>query len=149
MPTLKVLGWDNLDTPLHLDYVEDTLRDHLHWPQDEVDVQTWRAEWRQAFGLRYAEVVTTSRALAIRLAELARAIRNRISTALEIETEDGPLTTLMRAFREALVHDIDADGFADMYAQTIAYGLLSARIANPKAVQWTTSLHRCRLPILF
>lgn len=133
LPTLKVLGWDNLDTSLHLDHVEDTLRDHLHWPQDEMDLQKWRAEWRQAFGLQYAEVVTTSRALAIRLAELARAIRNRISTALEIETEDGPLTTLMRAFREALVHDLDADGFADMYAQTIAYGLLSARIANPKA----------------
>ncbi len=28
-------------------------------------------------------------------------------------------------------HDLDADGFADMYAQTIAYGLLSARIADP------------------
>ena len=37
----------------------------------------------------------------------------------------------MAAFREALVHDLDPDGFADMYAQTIAYGLLSARIANP------------------
>ena len=37
----------------------------------------------------------------------------------------------MGAFREALVHDLDADGFADMYAQTIAYGLLSARIADP------------------
>ena len=29
------------------------------------------------------------------------------------------------------MHDLDADGFADMYAQTIAYGLLSARIADP------------------
>jgi len=37
----------------------------------------------------------------------------------------------MKAFREALVHTLDADGFADMYAQTIAYGLLSARIADP------------------
>jgi predicted helicase len=36
------------------------------------------------------------------------------------------------AFQEALVHDLDAEGFADMYAQTIAYGLLSARIADPK-----------------
>ncbi len=37
----------------------------------------------------------------------------------------------MTAFREALVHDLDARGFADMYAQTIAYGLLSARIVDP------------------
>ena len=68
----------------------------------------------------------------MRLAELARAIRDRITTALAIETEIGPLTKLMKAFQEALVHDLDADGFADMYAQTIAYGLLSARIADPK-----------------
>ena len=69
--------------------------------------------------------------LSVRLAELAREIRDRIKAALAIETERGPLTKLMTAFREALVHDLDVDGFADMYAQTIAYGLLSARIAHP------------------
>ncbi|MFQ5472866.1 MAG: hypothetical protein ACE5FA_08300, partial [Dehalococcoidia bacterium] len=73
-------------------------------------------------------MITTSRDLSIRLAELACAIRDRIKTALAIEIETGPLTKLMKAFQEALVHDLDADGFADMYAQTIAYGLLSARI---------------------
>src|SRR5204863_5037335 len=61
----------------------------------------------------------------------ARAIRDRIKTALAIETERGPLTKLLKAFQGTLVHDLDADGFADMYAQTIAYGLLSARIADP------------------
>ncbi len=69
--------------------------------------------------------------LAERLAVLARALRDRINTVLTIEIEDGPVSNLMAAFREALVHDLDEDGFADMYAQTIAYGLLSARIANP------------------
>jgi hypothetical protein len=77
-------------------------------------------------------VVTTSKELSIRLAELARAIRDRIRAALTIETETRPLNKLMKAFQEALVHDLDADGFADMYAQTIAYGLLSARIADPE-----------------
>ena len=66
-----------------------------------------------------------------RLAGLARAIRNRIQTALAIETEGGRIKTLMKGFREALVHDLDTDAFADMYAQTIAYGLLSTRIADP------------------
>ena len=37
----------------------------------------------------------------------------------------------MNAFQTALVHDLDEAGFADMYAQTIAYGLLSARITDP------------------
>jgi len=133
LPTLKVLGWDNSDTPLHLDAVADTLTHSLKWPDDEADVDRWRNDWRAAFTLRHREVITTSKLLSERLAVLARAIRDRIKTALSIETADGPLTKLMRAFQESLVHDLDAAGFADMYAQTISYGLLSARIANPSA----------------
>src|SRR5207245_863188 len=100
---------------------------NLAWPEDDADVVAWRQRWRAAFTLRHREVVTTSKELSIRMAELARAIRDRIKAALAIETEAGPLTRLMKAFREALVHDLDAEGFADMYAQTITYGLLSAR----------------------
>jgi predicted helicase len=132
LPTLKVLGWDNLDTLLHLDDVATTLTERLAWPKDEDNIEQWRETWRSAFIVQHREVVTTSERLSIRLAELARAIRDRIRTALAIETETGPLTKLMKAFQEALVHDLDADGFSDMYAQTIAYGLLSARIADPK-----------------
>lgn len=131
LPTLKVLGWDSLDTPLHLDAVADRLTHDLAWPDDESDIDSWRDAWRSAFTLRHREVITTSRDLSIRLAQLARSIRDRIDAAVAIETDAGPLTTLMRAFQEALVHDLDADTFADMYAQTIAYGLLSARVANP------------------
>jgi predicted helicase len=131
LPTLKVLGWDNRDTALHLDAVARELSQHLAWPDDDGDEEAWRTRWRAAFSLGHREVVTTSKELAIRLAELARTIRDRINTALAIETAKGPLTKLMRGFQEALVHDLDADGFADMYAQTIAYGLLSARIADP------------------
>jgi predicted helicase len=131
LPTLKVLGWDNLDTPLHLDDAAEKLTTNLAWPEDDTDIEAWRKSWRSAFVLRHREVVTTSHDLSIRLAELARAIRDRIKTALAHETERGPLTKLMKAFQESLVHDLDAAGFADMYAQTIAYGLLSARIADP------------------
>ena len=131
LPTLKVLGWDNLDTPLHLDAVARELSDHLAWPDDEDDPDAWRERWRSAFTLRHREVISTSKQLSERLAELARAIRDRIRTTLAIETEAGPLTQLMKAFQTALVHDLDEAGFADMYAQTIAYGLLSARITDP------------------
>jgi SOS-response transcriptional repressor LexA len=131
LPTLKVLGWNNLDTALHLDSVARELTEHLGWPDDDADADAWRTRWRAAFTLRHREVVRTSKELSIRLAELARDIRDRITSALAIETDKGPLTKLMKAFQEALVHDLDADGFADMYAQTIAYGLLSARIADP------------------
>lgn len=132
LPTLKVLGWDNRDTPLHLDAVARDLTEHLTWPDDEADVDAWREQWRGAFTLGHGEVIRTSKQLAARLAALARAIRDRIGTALAIENESGPLTKLMKAFRSALVHDLDEERFADMYAQTITYGLLSARITDPK-----------------
>ena len=132
LPTLKVLGWDNLDTPLHLDAVARELTEHLVWPEDEDNPDAWRQHWRTAFTLRHREIIATSKELSERLAELARAIRDRTRTALAIETESGPLTKLMKAFRTALVHDLNQAGFADMYAQTIAYGLLSARITDPE-----------------
>ena len=73
--------WDELDTPLHLDDVADTLVEHLSWPaDDECDDETWRERWRSAFDAPPREVVTTSKALAMRLAELARPIRDRINT---------------------------------------------------------------------
>jgi predicted helicase len=131
LPTLKVLGWDNRDTPLHLDDVADKLTTKLAWPANAKDATHWREQWRSAFTLKHLEVVTTSKDLAVRLADLARAIRARIQTVLAIETEKGPVTKLMKAFQQALIHDLTPDDFADMYAQTIAYGLLSARVAHP------------------
>ena len=131
LPTLKVLGWNNRNTALHLDAVATELTEHLSWPKNDSDTSAWREQWRAAFTLRDREVITTSRELSVRLAKLSRTIRDRIKAALAIETERGPLNKLMKAFQTALVHDLDADGFADMYAQTIAYGLLSARISDP------------------
>ena len=131
LPTLRVLGWDNLDTPLHLDAVAHELTTHLAWPDDEEDLDSWRGRWRSAFGLGHREVITTSRQLSESLAGLARAIRDRTLVALSIETEAGPLTKLLKAFQSTLVHDLDEAKFADMYAQTITYGLLSARITDP------------------
>jgi len=132
LPTLKVLGWDSKDTVLHLDAIARELTEQLSWPSDETDVAAWRAQWSAAFTVGHQEVITTSKALSIRLAQLARDIRDRISAALAIETKDGPLTKLMKAFQESLIHDLTPEDFADMYAQTITYGLLSSRIVDPK-----------------
>lgn len=76
-------------------------------------------------------VVNTWKQLSQRLAALARTVRDRIRTALALEAGSGPLTQLLRACRTTLVHHLDGAGFADMYAQTITYGLLSARITDP------------------
>jgi predicted helicase len=134
LPTLMVLGWDSDNTALHLDEVADKLTTKLSWPQHLEDVTHWREQWRAAFTLRHREVITTSKALAERLADLARSIRQRVNAVLKIESDKGPLRRLHRAFRDALIHDLTEDDFADMYAQTIAYGLLTARVSRPSGL---------------
>lgn len=131
LPTLRVLGWNNLDTGLHLDAVAKELTENLIWPEEGGDLNQWRKSWSDAFKLGHNEVINTAKDLSIRLAELASSIRDRIKVVLSIENDSGPLTILMSAFKSTLVNDLDGDSFADMYAQTITYGLLSARITDP------------------
>jgi hypothetical protein len=131
LPTLRVLGWDDEDTVLHLADADQKLREKLHWPEDPKSLEDWRSQWSSAFTLRPREVIGTSKALAERLAELATSIRKRANRVLSIESETGPLRKLMAAFREALIHDLKEDDFADTYAQTITYGLLTARVSRP------------------
>jgi hypothetical protein len=138
LPTLKVLGWDGNDTGLKLDHVAAQLTTKLRWPEpkDVAEIENWRSNWASAFTLRHRQVITTSKQLAEALAVLARATYNKMREALAYEAdaytdENGPLRTLMDGFKKALIHDLDDDGFADMYAQTIAYGLLSARVSRP------------------
>ncbi len=134
LPTLKVLGWDDADTALHLDHCHQELKGKLCWPDDEYNLKEWCEKWSSAFVLRHREVITTSKDLATRLADLARRIRRRANRVLAIETERGQLRRLYKAFQEALIHDLGEDDFADMYAQTIAYGLLAARVSRPMGV---------------
>ena len=134
LPTLMVLGWDSGNTALHLDDVADKLTTRLSWPQQSEDSEHWRERWRSAFTLRHREVITTSKALAERLADLAQSIRKRVNAVLKIESDKGELRKLHIAFREVLIHDLSEDDFADMYAQTIAYGLLTARVSRPSGL---------------
>ena len=131
LPTLRVLGWDDEDTVLHLDHADKILRQKLRWPEDSKSLEDWRLQWSSAFTLRPREVIGTSKALAERMAELATAIRKRVNRVLSVESEAGVLRKLMAGFREALIHDLTEDDFADTYAQTITYGLLTARVSRP------------------
>lgn len=137
LPSLRVLGWDDQDTVLHLDHAHTTLKEKLRWPEEEENLDTWRTTWSSAFTLGYRQVITSSKELAARMAELATRIRRRTNTVLRIESERGPFRKLHEAFKEALVHDLSEDDFADMYAQTITYGLLTARFSRPEGLTAT------------
>ena len=128
LPNLQVLGWDGADTPLKLDHVADKLDAKLRWPADPRDVDAWRAQWSGAFRHRLGHVIRTANLLAERLATLARGIHDRCVVLMGAESEHGPLTKLYKAFQAALIHDLNPETFADAYAQTITYGLLTAAI---------------------
>lgn len=140
LPALRVLGWNALDTRLHNTYVAETLSSRLRWPEDPEDHDKWRSEWRGAFELEHRQVVRTSQELARALADLAANIRARANELLEAETEQGNLRKMLAAFRKNLIHDLDEDGFADMFAQTISYGLLASYISRPKGEATPDSL---------
>jgi predicted helicase len=71
--------------------------------------------------------VQSAKELAVRMAALARLIRDTIQNAISQEGETGSLHQQMIGFREVLIHDLSEPQFADMYAQTICYGLFAAR----------------------
>jgi predicted helicase len=133
---LRVLGWDDDDTPLKYDYVAHTLHDKFRWRGPfERDPDMWRKIWRDAFELRNREVITTSKQLALSLAALAKKIRSRVRSILRYEDGFGQIRKLQTAFRKALIHDLSDDDFADMYAQTITYGLFSAAVSRPAGIR--------------
>jgi len=129
LPTLRVIGWDSQDTPLHIDRCISELSNLAF--DEELSPGQWRDRWSSAFTLRHREVISTSKTLAKELAALATRIRKRVNKVLAIESEKGPMRKLYKAFQETLVHDLSEDDFADMYAQTITYGLFTTKKSRP------------------
>ncbi len=128
LPSLKVIGWDTQDTPLHMDQCADELG-KLRFDSALTHKQ-WREQWSSAFTLEHREVITTSKELAERMAALATKIRKRVNAILKLESETGSIRKLYKAFQKTLIHDLKEDDFADMYAQTVTYGLFSARCSS-------------------
>ncbi|MBM3474001.1 MAG: hypothetical protein FJX75_12090 [Armatimonadetes bacterium] len=60
-------------------------------------------------------------------ARAGRATEDHARAAHATLAPAGPLHAQLQAFREVLVPGLSEDDFADMYAQTIAYGLFAAR----------------------
>ena len=131
LPVLKVLGWNARDTQLHNEHAAELLTRKLRWPDNDKDQKAWREQWSSAFEVGHNEVTRTSQELAIRLAVLATEIRARANALLKAESDKGPMRKMLEAFRKNLIQNLDEDGFADMFAQTIAYGLLAAHISRP------------------
>lgn len=133
LPVLRVLGWDEDDTTLQLGAVAATLRNKLRWPaatEGAAAQKAWREQWAGAFTLQYRQAINDAKSLALALAVLAKRIRLRANDVLKAESERGHLRKLHQAFKDNLIADLTPDGFADMFAQTIAYGLFTAQVSR-------------------
>jgi len=130
IPTLNVLQWDANDTSAKLQTTYQTLKSNLGWPPNTDDREAWRKQWSKPFRHGIGHSIKTSKALAEELASLSRKIRQSVNEVLQAETEKGQMTKLYKAFKEALLHDLQPDQFADTFSQTISYGLLTAAFSR-------------------
>ena len=73
--------------------------------------------------------ITSSKKLAEIMAGKARLLADVIRQSLTQDIdEQSDIYGQMCAFKEVLMHDITPESFADIYAQTIAYGMFAARL---------------------
>lgn len=59
---------------------------------------------------------------------LAEAIRRTFADSENAQDDNKQLQAQLSAFRNILIHDLTPNEFADIYAQTIAYGMFAARL---------------------
>lgn len=93
-----------------------------------------QAQWQRlslAFFNAVTPTLTTPKQLAHLLAAQTRLLRDSTLDTLNSEGEAGSLAGQHRAFRELLVPELTPAEFADMFAQTVAYGLFTARVFDP------------------
>ncbi|HQQ03426.1 MAG TPA: N-6 DNA methylase [Kiritimatiellia bacterium] len=87
------------------------------------------------FIIHKPQTIRRPKELAKRMANLAHMVRDIIVKALEQNEASDTLKDWRTAFAQTLMHDLmqpeRTGDFADMFAQTIAYGLFSARVMDP------------------
>lgn len=92
------------------------------------------------------QTITSASKLSKMMAGKARLLANVIEKALahdektENHVNEAANITLreqLAAFKDVLIHDISPKEFADIYAQTIAYGMFAARLHDPSIEDFT------------
>lgn len=78
-----------------------------------------------------AQTIKSPRTLAEMMAAKARLLENILENAITSDEENADNTALQQqyeTFKNILIHDLTPQGFADIYAQTLAYGMFAARL---------------------
>jgi len=83
------------------------------------------------FSNRIGQTIKSASKLAEMMAHKSKLLALTIESALTSDEENQDNSTLKEqwsAFKDILIHDISEKEFADIYAQTIAYGMFAARL---------------------
>lgn len=86
------------------------------------------------FSQTISQTIKNPQRLAELLAGKARLMADVIEKSLDVDDEQNITSELknqMNTFKRMLIHDINNKSFADIYAQTIAYGMFAARYNDP------------------
>lgn len=139
----------SLDTIIFTDYLDFHLYEHGEWQQSVRLAEIQGNKIRLSDADRFVSLmehiknarpqrITSASKLAQLMAGKARLLRDIIEQAL-IQDGDNPteLRCYMEDFRKTLLHDITPKKFADIYAQTIAYGMFAARLHDESPDDFT------------
>ena len=87
--------------------------------------------------------IFTAESLAVELAKRTRFLREIVARQLADEHDaPGPLTGFYEAFQQYLIGHLTSEDFADLYAQTITYGLFAARVRSGEGFSRRTAFDR-------
>ena len=86
------------------------------------------------FCTHVGQTIKSSKKLAEMMAGKARLLQDILERAITSDEETQENTSLKGqydTFKQILIHDLQPKGFADIYAQTLAYGMFAARLHDP------------------
>ena len=128
---LNVLSWSTEPTPARLELLVRRGVPDLFWGSPDGPRIVLSPEFGKGFR-GYREGIRSAKTLSARMAEVAQDVRDEVRVLYEVETEGGPIRALFNDVRDQLLGNLTPERFADVYAQTMVYGLLTARIAHPE-----------------
>jgi hypothetical protein len=99
-----------------------------------------------AFLSHAPEKIKSPAQLATSMARLTHLIRDMVVAALETKSAAPTTVELRNAFNEVLLPDISDAEFADMFAQTLAYGLFAARTNHQGDQPFTRAVAASEIP---
>ena len=135
----------SLDFVIFTDYLDFHVYEHGEWHKNVRLMEQQGTHLRLISGkeeefaaliehlaLSLPQTISSSTKLAQQMAAkarlLAEVIRGVFKEEEKAKVTDSQLQGQLEAFRDILIHDLTENEFADIYAQTIAYGMFAARL---------------------